>query len=122
MTMSTYQTVNPASGQALASFSSLTGAEVEAVLEHSAAAYGLWRAAPLKDRVAALAVAAELHRERAHELADLLTLEVGKPIAEARNEVALVAAIYQYYAENAEEFLEEEALAIAGPGEAIVRT
>ncbi len=66
--------------------------------------------------------AAELHRERAEELAAILTLEMGKPISEARGEVALVAAIYEYYAHNGELFLEDETLDIKGEGEAIVRT
>lgn len=120
--MSIYQTVNPATGQSVASFPALSDAEAEGVLARSAEAFASWRKAPLKDRAAVLKRAAELHRERAEELAALLTLEVGKPIAEARGEVALVANIYEYYAEHAEEFLADEQLSIAGPGEAIVRT
>ncbi|WP_422935096.1 NAD-dependent succinate-semialdehyde dehydrogenase [Sinomonas sp. P47F7] len=120
--MSTYQTVNPATGQSLASFPSLADAEAEGVLARSAEAYASWRKTAVKDRSAALKRAAELHRERAEELAGLLTLEVGKPLAEARGEVALVASIYEYYADHAEEFLDDEQLAIAGPGRAIVRT
>ncbi|WP_268934001.1 NAD-dependent succinate-semialdehyde dehydrogenase [Sinomonas notoginsengisoli] len=117
-----YQTVNPATGQSVASFPALNDAEVEGVLSASTEAYASWRKAPLKDRASVLKRAAELHRERADELAALLTLEVGKPIAEARGEVALVANIYEYYADHAEEFLDDEQLSIAGPGEAIVRT
>jgi succinate-semialdehyde dehydrogenase/glutarate-semialdehyde dehydrogenase len=65
---------------------------------------------------------AELHRERSDELAALLTLEVGKTTAEAKGEVALVASIYDYYADNAERFLREEPLDVKGPGRAVVRT
>ncbi|WP_369045535.1 NAD-dependent succinate-semialdehyde dehydrogenase [Sinomonas sp. P10A9] len=120
--MSIYQTVNPATGESVASFPALSDNEVEGVLSQSTEAYASWRKAPLKDRAAVLKRAAELHRERADELAALLTLEVGKPLAEARGEVALVANIYEYYADHAEEFLDDEQLSIAGPGEAIVRT
>jgi succinate-semialdehyde dehydrogenase/glutarate-semialdehyde dehydrogenase len=52
----------------------------------------------------------------------VLTLEVGKPITQARGEVELVTAIYQYYADNAARFLRDENLDIVRGGEAIVRT
>ena len=66
--------------------------------------------------------AAEIHREQADELAKLLTLEMGKPIAQAKGEVELVASIYQYYADHVAEFMADEPLDIAGPGTAVVRT
>ena len=66
--------------------------------------------------------AAEIHREQADELAKLLTLEMGKPIAQAKGEVQLVASIYQYYADHVAEFMSDEPLTIAGPGTAVVRT
>jgi succinate-semialdehyde dehydrogenase/glutarate-semialdehyde dehydrogenase len=65
---------------------------------------------------------AQLHRERIDELSELLTLEVGKSITQARGEVDLVAAIYPYYADHAARFLTDETLDIVGGGEAIVRT
>src|SRR6185503_11200498 len=71
---------------------------------------------------AVLTRAAEIHREQADELAKLLTLEMGKPIAQAQGEVELVASIYQYYADHVAEFMADEPLTIAGPGTAVVRT
>lgn len=47
---------------------------------------------------------------------------MGKPIAQAKGEVALVASIYQYYADNAEEFMADEPLKFQGSGTAVVRT
>jgi len=73
-------------------------------------------------RRAVLTRAAEIHREQADELAKLLTLEMGKPIAQAKGEVELVASIYQYYADHVAEFMSDEPLTIAGPGTAVVRT
>ena len=57
-----------------------------------------------------LARAAQLHRDRIDELSALLTLEVGKPVTQARGEVELVASIYQYYADHAEALLADEPL------------
>lgn len=120
--MSNYASINPATGERVAEFPALTDPEVQDVLARSSAAYSSWRRTTVQERASALQRAADLHRERAEELAAILTLEMGKPISEARGEVALVAAIYEYYAHNGELFLEDETLDIQGEGEAIVRT
>ncbi|MCG2624712.1 NAD-dependent succinate-semialdehyde dehydrogenase [Arthrobacter sp. I2-34] len=121
-TVNTYASINPATGEHIAEFPTLTDAEVQDVLAHSAAAYSSWKQTPVRERASVLQRAADLHRERTEELAAILTLEMGKPISEARAEVALVAAIYEYYAQNGEQFLEDEKLDFKGEGEAIVRT
>lgn len=120
--MSNYATINPVTGERVAEFPTLTDEEVQDVLNRSFTEYRNWRSAPLLERAAVLSRVAELHRERSEELAALLTLEMGKPIVEARGEVALVASIYDYYADNAERFLRDEPLEISGPGSAVVRT
>ncbi len=65
---------------------------------------------------------ADLHRQHAGELAELTTLEMGKPIAQAKAEVELSAAIYEYYATTGPTLLADEELDIAGAGRALVRT
>lgn len=120
--MSGYATINPASGERLAEFPTLSDDEVQGVIARSATAYQAFHQSLLVERTAVLARAAQLHRERIDELAALLTLEMGKPISQARGEVELVASIYEYYAENAARFLADEQLDIVGGGEAIVRT
>ncbi|MDR6417505.1 NAD-dependent succinate-semialdehyde dehydrogenase [Pseudarthrobacter sulfonivorans] len=120
--MSNYATINPATGERVAEFPSLSDEDVQDVLKRSFTEYREWRSVPLAERTAILSRVAELHRERSDELAALLTLEVGKTTAEAKGEVALVASIYEYYADNAERFLREEPLDVKGPGRAVVRT
>ncbi|MFW3385572.1 UNVERIFIED_CONTAM: NAD-dependent succinate-semialdehyde dehydrogenase [Kocuria sp. CPCC 205274] len=120
--MGVYTTTNPATGDVLETYPEVPDAELKEMLTRSAAAYRSWRRTPLDQRRAVLVRAAELHREQAEELAALLTLEMGKPIAQARGEVALVASIYQYYADHAEQFLADEPLKISGRGTAVVRT
>ena len=80
-------------------------------------AYLTWRDVDLADRAAVLARVAELYRQHATELAELMTLEMGKPITQARGEVELSAAIYEYYATNGPELLADEELDIAGSGQ-----
>jgi succinate-semialdehyde dehydrogenase/glutarate-semialdehyde dehydrogenase len=120
--MGVYTTIDPATGDATAQYPEISDTELDTLIGSSAAAYRSWRATPFEQRRAVLTRTAELHREQAEELAKLLTLEMGKPIAQARGEVELVASIYQYYADNLEEYLAEEPLKIKGSGTAIVRT
>ncbi|WP_169077090.1 NAD-dependent succinate-semialdehyde dehydrogenase [Microcella alkalica] len=120
--MGAYRTINPATGETLAEFPVVDDAEVDAIVARSFAAYRALRAMPLEQRTGILRRTAELHRERIDEFARILTLEVGKPITQARGEVELVASIYEYYADHAATFLADEQLAIVGGGEALVRT
>lgn len=120
--MSAYATINPATGEALAEFPVISDSEVETILDRAHTAYLSWRQTTLAERTAALARAAQLSMERIDELAELLTLEMGKPSMQAKGEVMIVASIFQYYADNAEKFLADEVLDAVGGGEAIVRT
>ena len=120
--MGVYNTIDPATGEQVAQYQELSDADLDVLIGRSTSAYRSWRTTPLEQRRAVLTRAAELHREQADELAKLLTLEMGKPIAQAKGEVELVASIYQYYADHVAEFLADEPLTIAGPGTAVVRT
>ena len=95
---------------------------VRDVVAASATAYRSWRATDQAERRELLTRVAQQHRDHAEEFAELLTLEMGKPIAQARGEVELSAQIYQYYADNLEKFMADEPLEISGPGTAVVRT
>ncbi|MFJ4998497.1 NAD-dependent succinate-semialdehyde dehydrogenase [Microbacterium sp. NPDC088619] len=120
--MSAYRTINPTTGETLEEHPVIDDAAVEEILARSADEYERYRSLPLAERTDTLRRAAELFRERMPELAEILTVEMGKPITQARGEVALVASIFEYYADNAERFLAEEQLDIVGGGEARVRT
>ena len=120
--MAAYTTINPATGEVLAEFPVIDDTAALDLVDRSFAAYRSFRDTPLAERTAMLARIADLHLERIDELAGLLTLEVGKPITQARGEVELVASIYRYYADHAEKFMADETLDIAGGGSAVVRT
>lgn len=120
--MSAYRTINPTTGETLEEHPVIDDAAVEEILVRSAGEYERYRARPLSERTDSLRRAAELFRERMPALAEILTVEMGKPITQAQGEVALVASIFDYYADNAERFLADEQLDIVGGGEARVRT
>jgi succinate-semialdehyde dehydrogenase/glutarate-semialdehyde dehydrogenase len=120
--MTTYATVDPTTGRLVQEFDTMTDGEARAALELAHAAYATYREIDLGERAALVGRVADLHRQHAEELAGLMTLEMGKPITQARGEVALSASIYEYYATKGPDLLADEELDIAGAGRALVRT
>ncbi|CAM5408177.1 NADP-dependent succinic semialdehyde dehydrogenase OS=Streptomyces alboniger OX=132473 GN=CP975_31625 PE=4 SV=1 [Streptomyces alboniger] len=107
---SSFATVNPFTGETLAEFPSIEGEEVDAALAAADRAFGEWRKRPVAERAAVVGRTAALMRERKEELAQLITLEMGKLIGEARGEVDLAASILEYYARNGPDFAAAEPL------------
>lgn len=97
----TFAVIDPARGVTIAEVPLATAADLEEALEAAAKGFILWRATPVEQRAAVLKRTAALIRERAEGIAQLLTLEQGKPIAEARSEVLSSAAQFEWCAEEA---------------------
>jgi succinate-semialdehyde dehydrogenase/glutarate-semialdehyde dehydrogenase len=116
-----YQSVNPYDGKILKTFEELTDKQLETALEKAAACFETWRHTTFAGRAAVAAKAAAIMRARTDEFARPVTLEMGKLIDQARGEVALSAAIIDYYAKNAERFLAPQHLE-PGSGEAVVES
>ena len=117
-----YQSTNPFNAKVVASFPECSAAELESRLKTAADCYdNAWRNTDFAERSKILTKAATILRERTDEFANLITLEMGKLIAQSRGEVQLSAAILDYYAENAERFLAPEILPTKS-GEAIVES
>src|SRR6202453_4507484 len=100
-----YRSVNPATGEVLKTFAEHTDQEMMEALSTADKAFVSWAALPVNERAKIISRTAKLLLERKSELAKLATLEMGKCIAESRGEVELSAAILQYFAEHAAEFL-----------------
>jgi succinate-semialdehyde dehydrogenase/glutarate-semialdehyde dehydrogenase len=105
-----YETINPYSGKRIRQFADHTDAEVETAVAQAQVCFATWRGTTFAERAAVLSKAAAILRSRAEKCAGLITLEMGKLIAESRGEVALSADITDYYAERAEGFLAPRAL------------
>ncbi|CAM5283559.1 aldehyde dehydrogenase [Streptomyces avidinii] len=110
---SSFATVNPATGETLVEFPAVEGEEVDAALDLAGQAFSAWRQRPVSERAAVVARAAALMKERKEELAQTITLEMGKLISEARGEVDLAASILEYYAEHGPVFTADEPLDVA---------
>jgi len=103
-----FKSINPYSNTEIASYTSHTDAEVEALLNKSQTAFEKWRKVPLEERSNLMANAAKVLRDNVEVYAKTITLEMGKPITESRSEVAKCAWVCEYYAEHAAEFLKDE--------------
>ena len=120
--MTQYAVVNPATGETLATYSTATDTEVQDAITRTYDAYQGWsRTTTVAERAALIARVAELHNERIEELSAIIVREMGKPIEQARGEVEFSAAIYQYYADHAEEFLADEPIEAETGGFAVIR-
>ena len=116
-----YQSTNPYNGEILKSYGDIDDAELESKLTAAQACFEqVWRHKSFAERKAVLSRAAALMRERTQEFAQLITIEMGKLIAQSEGEVKLSAAILDYYAEHAEAFLAPEKL--AAKGDAVVES
>jgi acyl-CoA reductase-like NAD-dependent aldehyde dehydrogenase len=120
--VSKYATVNPATGELVRGFETISDAEAARALDRAHQAYLDWRGVNLKERAAVVGRVADLFRQNAADLAQLMTLEMGKPVTQATGEIELSAAIFEYYAAKGPDLLADEILDIAGSGKAIVRT
>jgi succinate-semialdehyde dehydrogenase/glutarate-semialdehyde dehydrogenase len=109
----TYQTINPYTNEVVATFPDATKEEVEAAIAAAHEAFLSWRETAFSTRTAFLAKAAELLRADKRRYAELLTLEMGKVIAEAEAEVDLSADILQYYADQGGSLLETVTVPVA---------
>ncbi len=97
----THKVVNPATGETLTELPLATAADLDEALAAAAKGFEIWRRTDVGARAVTLHKIADLIRERAETIAVLLTTEQGKPLAEARTELASCAATFDYFAEEA---------------------
>jgi succinate-semialdehyde dehydrogenase/glutarate-semialdehyde dehydrogenase len=118
-----YAVVNPATGETLKEYPTITEAELSEALDKVEHAYRSWSLdSTIADRAALVKRVGEIHGERREELADIIVREMGKPMEQALGEVDFCVDIYGYYADHAEEFLADEPIdLLAGDGSALVR-
>ncbi|WP_285032688.1 NAD-dependent succinate-semialdehyde dehydrogenase [Mycolicibacterium sp. lyk4-40-TYG-92] len=121
--MSWYAVTDPATGELVREYPTATDEEVDAALEVAANAYRDWsRQTSVSERADLLRNVAALHNSRAGELAEIIRREMGKSLDQAIGEVEFSAAIYEYYADNAQQFLADEPIElIDGEGTAFIR-
>ena len=103
-----FQSINPYTGKVVGQYQAQSKSEISSMLEKAADTFISWRKVPLDTRASLMAKAGTILRENVEEYAQMITLEMGKPISESRAEVNKCAWVCDYYAENAKEFLKDE--------------
>ncbi len=91
---------NPATGELLGNIPRMGAAETRRAIEAANAAWPQWRATPARERATILRRWYTLMHEHADDLARIMTREQGKPLAEARGEVAYAASYFEWFAEE----------------------
>src|SRR5215831_531456 len=112
-------TVNPATGETVATFDALDESQLEVKLARSAAAYLSYRHTSFQDRAKWMERAAAILESERDAFGRIMTLEMGKPIEAARQEAAKCALACRYYVEHGARLLADEA--VAGGGESYIR-
>ena len=97
----TVQVDNPATGETLGTIPKLGRAETKRAIDAANRALPAWRALTAKERSAKLRRWYELMIENQDDLGRLMTLEQGKPLAEAKGEIAYAASFIEWFAEEA---------------------
>ena len=103
-------TINPATGELLKSFDALTDQQIEEKIRLADKTFPGFRALTFTERGRMMLAVANLLEAEKHELATLMTLEMGKTFRSAVDEATKCAWACRYYAENAERFLADEVI------------
>lgn len=106
--MKTFHSTNPYNGKEIATYTEANEDQVNTILAKSEVAFNDWRDVPINKRCEFLLNVAELLKHNVDKYAQTMTLEMCKPISEAKGEIKKCAWVCEYYAENAEQFLDDE--------------
>jgi len=105
-----FTATNPTTGEVIHQYHTLTPKAVEQAIETALTSFKTWRKTPFEARAVVLNKVADLMLEDEEALARLMTLEMGKPIKEARGEVQKSAWCARHYAEHGAAYLEPKTL------------
>ena len=121
--MTLYAVTDPATGATVREYPTATDAEMQQAIAAADAAFRGWsKSSTLAERAELIRKVAALHTERREKLAEIINREMGKTLEQALGEVDFSAAIYEYYADNAEKFLADEPIELlGGDGTAVIR-
>ena len=102
--------VNPTTGETIKEYEEMTPEEVKDAIEKSHQAFLGWRRTSFAERAKLMKKAARILRDKAEDYARLMAEEMGKPLKSGRSEAEKCAWGCDYYADNAEKFLQPEVI------------
>lgn len=104
------QSTNPATNKVVQTFEEISDTAVDQSIAAATETFDSWKKTDYALRAKLLHKVAGLLRKNKKRLAELITLEMGKLVEQAEGEIKLSAEIFDYYANNAEEFLADKIL------------
>jgi succinate-semialdehyde dehydrogenase/glutarate-semialdehyde dehydrogenase len=121
--MSSYAVTNPATGEQVKTFPTITDDELDAAIALAYETHRTWlRSTTVEERAALVRRVGDLHAERREELAEITVREMGKPTEQALGEIDFCVDIYGYYADNGPALMKDEPIELlAGEGTAMIR-
>ena len=102
-----FQTINPATEEIICEYEEYSTNKIEEIIQNSETAYLKWKRTSLAERSKLMLNAADILINRKREFAELMALEMGKPILQGIAEIEKCASCCRYYAENAEQQLKD---------------
>jgi succinate-semialdehyde dehydrogenase/glutarate-semialdehyde dehydrogenase/succinate-semialdehyde dehydrogenase len=106
-----FKSINPTTGETLGTYAEHDAREVDNRLQSAWDGWVSWSRTSLSERTAFLSRLADLLEKRVDEYARLITLEMGKPIGEARSEVKKAASGARHFAQDGVAYIQPEAIA-----------
>jgi succinate-semialdehyde dehydrogenase / glutarate-semialdehyde dehydrogenase len=116
-----FAVTNPATGEVLETVPNASDEQVVAAIAAAHEAYLQWRTVPAAERASLVKRAGELFAERTDELAAIITQEMGKRLAEAKGELGIVAAIFDYYGSEGLAMLADQEFIPRSGGRALIK-
>ncbi|MBK7630599.1 MAG: NAD-dependent succinate-semialdehyde dehydrogenase [Ignavibacteriales bacterium] len=102
------KSINPANGKEIKSYNEMSSEELSQIISSADNAFTSWKETLFTHRSELMKNVAKVLREYSEEYSVLMTMEMGKPITQSRAEVEKCAWVCDYYAESAEQFLDDE--------------
>ena len=102
------KSINPSNNKLLKEYVEMTESESSEIILHAHKSFLKWKETPFNHRAELMKNAAKVLRQNSEEYSVLMTEEMGKLIVQSRAEVEKCAWVCDYYADNAEKFLNDE--------------
>lgn len=100
--------INPATGEKIKAYNILSDEEISIKISQTHEAWLSWRSTGFTERSKLLANMANILNQRKRELAELMALEMGKPIKQGISEIEKCSAVCEYYADNGANYLKDQ--------------
>ena len=106
--------INPVNGEQIGNYPFESEAALQTALSRATAGFRVWRGTPVAQRAQRLIALANVLRNNAETMANMITLEMGKPITQARGEIEKCAQLCDWYAEHGPAMLNAEPTLVEG--------